>query len=121
MNHRADLSEPTTLSGDLDSCARILAKLHTVVDSEAARSVVDMGLISRVHAEPGIIEVFVRSNCQTCQTGHRFLDDVFVAVRAMAPVDTDIYVLPADRPVWESVHLDYGKARAKPCNKPVCK
>lgn len=117
MNHNADRPAPPTLSGDPDLCARILAKLRTVMDSEAAQNIVDLGLVSRVHAEPGTIEVSVQSTCSTCQMGHRFLDDVFVAVRAMAPADTDIYVLPASRPTWESVRLDCGKTRTKPTCK----
>lgn len=106
MNQAAIQSRHIILSGDAAVCHRVLDKLRTVIDAESAQNLVDLGLINSVHAEPGTIEVVLLTACPSCPMGSQVMDDAFVAVRAVAPPDTDIFVLPATQQTWTPVHMN---------------
>ena len=105
MSQDSNLTGHVILSGDADLSRQVLDKLRTVMDAEAAQNIVDMGMVNSVHAEPGTIEVVLLTSCPTCPMGNQVMDDAFVAVRAMAPVDTDIFVLPADQQTWTPLRM----------------
>lgn len=114
MSHAQNLSGHIILTGDSASCLRVLNALRVVIDAEVARNIVDLGLVNSVHAEPGMIEVVLLSSCSTCHMGN-VMDDAFVAVRAMAPADTDIFVLPADPQTWTPLRLSSDSVRRARC------
>jgi metal-sulfur cluster biosynthetic enzyme len=105
MSQDSNLSGHVILSGDPDLSHRVLDKLRTVVDAEAAQNIVDLGMVNSVHAENGTIEVVLLTACPTCPMGNQVMDDAFVAVRSMAPVDTDIFVLPASQETWTPLRM----------------
>jgi metal-sulfur cluster biosynthetic enzyme len=106
MNQAANLSGRIILSGDAAVCQRVLDVLRAVIDAESAQNIVELGLVNSVHAEPGTIEVVLHTACPTCPMGSQVMDDAFVAVRAMAPPDSDIFVLPIDQQTWTPVLMN---------------
>lgn len=106
MNQAANLSGRIILSGDAAVCQRVLDGLRTVIDAESTQNIVEQGLINSIHAEPGTIEVVLHTACPTCPMGSQVMDDAFVVVRAVAPPDTDIFVLPMDQQTWTPVHMN---------------
>ena len=106
MNQAANLSGHIILSGDAAVCQRVLDRLRTVIDAESAQNIVEQGLINSIHAEPGTVEVVLLTACPTCSMGSQVMDDAFVAVRAVAPPDTDIFVLPMNQQAWTPVHVN---------------
>lgn len=106
MTQDSNLSGHVILTGDPALSARILDKLRTVIDAEEAKNIVEMGMVNSVHAEPGHIEVVLQTSCPTCPKGNQVMDDAFVAVRAVAPPDTDIFVRPASQQTWTPVHMN---------------
>ena len=91
---------PVRLTGDAVVCERVLDALRGVLDAEAGRDIVGLGLVASVHAEPGMVEVVLQMARPTCPMGNQALHDAFIAVRSAAPPDTDIFVLPAGRQTW---------------------
>jgi metal-sulfur cluster biosynthetic enzyme len=80
--------------------AEILEALRTVQDPEAGMSIVDLGLVYGVAAEPGRVHVRMTVTSPACPAAPYLVDEATAAVRALAPEGTEVEVELVWEPPW---------------------
>jgi metal-sulfur cluster biosynthetic enzyme len=77
-----------------------LEALKTVQDPEAGMSIVDLGLVYGVEAQPGRVRVTMTMTSPACPVGPYLVDESAAAIRAVAPPGTDVEVELVWDPPW---------------------
>jgi metal-sulfur cluster biosynthetic enzyme len=74
--------------------------LRTVQDPEAGMSVLDLGLVYGIAAEPGKVRVEMTMTSPACPASDYLVDEATAAIRAVAPEGTDVQVALVWDPPW---------------------
>ncbi|HET7364066.1 MAG TPA: metal-sulfur cluster assembly factor [Burkholderiales bacterium] len=74
--------------------------LASVEDPEAGMSIVDLGLVYSIAAEPGRVRVAMTMTSPACPVAPYLVDEAIAAIRAIAPEDTDVQVELVWDPPW---------------------
>jgi metal-sulfur cluster biosynthetic enzyme len=74
--------------------------LKTVEDPEAGMSIVDLGLVYGIQAEPGRVRVEMTMTSPACPVAPYIVDESTAAIRAVAPAGTDVQVDLVWEPPW---------------------
>ena len=74
--------------------------LKTVQDPEAGMSIVDLGLVYGIAAEPGRVRVEMTMTSPACPAAPYLVDESVAAIRAIAPEGTDVQVELVWEPPW---------------------
>lgn len=76
-----------------------LDALGRVVDPEICESIVELGLVERLHMEPGRIELVLVLTSPTCPMGDAILDDAMQALQQAFP-DREVQVTETQAVEW---------------------
>jgi metal-sulfur cluster biosynthetic enzyme len=74
--------------------------LRAVQDPEAGMSIVDLGLVYAIAAEPRRVRVEMTMTSPACPMGSYLVDEAVAAIRARAPEDVDVHVELVWEPPW---------------------
>jgi metal-sulfur cluster biosynthetic enzyme len=91
-------SMDTNDSFDTERCAALDA-LGQVVDPEICESIVELGLVERLHIEPARIELTLVLTSPTCPMGDAIVDDATQALQQIFP-DREVQVLETHEIEW---------------------
>jgi metal-sulfur cluster biosynthetic enzyme len=86
-------------TGGMDESS-VREALKAVEDPEAGMSIVDLGLIYRIAAEPGRVQVEMTMTSPACPVAPYLVDESIAAIRAVAPEGTDVQVDLVWDPPW---------------------
>jgi metal-sulfur cluster biosynthetic enzyme len=86
-------------TGGMDESS-VREALRTVEDPEAGMSIVDLGLVYRIAAEPGRVQVEMTMTSPACPVAPYLVDESIAAIRAVAPEGTDVQVELVWDPPW---------------------
>lgn len=76
-----------------------LDALSQVVDPEICESIVELGLVERLHIEPARIELTLVLTSQTCPMGDAIVDDATQVLQQIFP-DREVQVLETHEIEW---------------------
>lgn len=79
--------------------ATALSALGQVVDPEICESIVELGLVERLHFEPRRIELTLVLTSPTCPMGDAIVDDALQALQQAFP-DREVQVLETQDVAW---------------------
>jgi metal-sulfur cluster biosynthetic enzyme len=74
--------------------------LKAVEDPEAGMSIVDLGLVYSIAAEPGRVQVEMTMTSPACPVAPYLVDESIAAIRAVAPEGTDVQIELVWDPPW---------------------
>lgn len=77
--------------------ARVRDALREVIDPEAGINIVELGLVYRIEARPGAVEIDLTMTSPTCPMGEMIEDEARQAVASVLPSGTNADL----RIVWE--------------------
>ncbi|HSN31640.1 MAG TPA: metal-sulfur cluster assembly factor, partial [Ideonella sp.] len=74
--------------------------LRTVADPEVGESLVDLGLVYRVEARPGAVEVDITMTSPACPMAESIVEDAQAAIRRACPEAAEVKVEVVYDPPW---------------------
>lgn len=78
----------------------VRSALASVEDPEAGMSIVDLGLVYAIAAEPARVRVSMTMTSPACPVAPYLVDEATAAIRAIAPEGTDVEVELVWEPPW---------------------
>lgn len=78
----------------------VRSALASVEDPEAGMSIVDLGLVYSIAAEPARVRVSMTMTSPACPVAPYLVDEATAAIRAIAPEGTDVEVELVWEPPW---------------------
>ena len=74
--------------------------LRTVIDPEVGENIVELGLVYRVEARPGAVEVDITMTTPACPASGSIADEAEAAIRAACPEAEQVAVAVVFEPPW---------------------